>query len=104
MRRPLRWRFFSGLAVAAAADGELEPALAGEGDDARDVNRADDPGLAANHLIDLYRASGNRGRLMAELARFAASHAESDAGRAARKELQSLKEADVRLDASRSDP
>lgn len=66
--------------------------------------RADDPGLAANHLIDLYRASGNRGRLMAELARFAASHAESDAGRAARKELQSLKEADVRLDASRSDP
>ncbi|MGE5927853.1 MAG: tetratricopeptide repeat protein [Gemmatimonadota bacterium] len=54
--------------------------------------RTGQPGLAANQLIDLYRASGNRGRLMAELARFAADHPETDAGRAARKELQSLKE------------
>jgi hypothetical protein len=66
--------------------------------------RAGDPGLAANQLIDLYRTSGNRGRLMAELARFAASHPNSDAGRAARKELHSLKDADGGLDANLSDP
>lgn len=66
--------------------------------------RARNPGVAANQLIDLYRASGNRGRLMAELARFAASHAESDAGRAARKELQLLKESPLRLDAGPADP
>ena len=54
--------------------------------------RAGDPSLAANQLIDLYRASKNRGRLMAELSRFADGQRDTDAGRAARKELQLLKE------------
>lgn len=54
--------------------------------------RAGDPGLAANPLIDLYRATGNQGRLMAELARFATIHRGTPAGTAARNELQSLKE------------
>lgn len=54
--------------------------------------RSGDPNAAANQLIDLYRATGNRGRLMAELARFAAAHPGTPAGEAARKELQFLKE------------
>ena len=62
--------------------------------------RANDPGAVANQLIDLYRATGNRGRLMAELARFSAKHADTPAGAAARKELQVLKENDARPDGS----
>jgi hypothetical protein len=54
--------------------------------------RAGDPSLAANQLIDLYRASNNRGRLMAELARFADGRRDSAAAHAARKELRRLKE------------
>ncbi|HEU4829850.1 MAG TPA: hypothetical protein VFT04_11710 [Gemmatimonadales bacterium] len=54
--------------------------------------RSADPGAAANQLIDLYRATGNRGRLMAELARYSALHADTAAGAAARKELQLLKD------------
>ena len=56
--------------------------------------RSGNPGAMANQLIDLYRATGNRGRLMAELARFAATHPETAAAAAARKELQSMKAAD----------
>ena len=56
--------------------------------------RSGDPGAMANQLIDLYRATGSRGRLMAELSRFAAAHPETAAGAAARKELQSMKAAD----------
>lgn len=45
-----------------------------------------------NGLIDLYRASGQQGRLMTELARFAASYPGSRAGRAARDELMRMKQ------------
>lgn len=53
--------------------------------------RAGDPLAVSNQLIDLYRRTGNRGRLMAELSRLSAHHPGSAAGRAARKELHSLK-------------
>lgn len=52
------------------------------------------PDRVGNRLIDLYRRTGNRGRLMAELARFASAHAGRTSGTAARKELQSMKESD----------
>jgi hypothetical protein len=54
--------------------------------------RSGDPTAVANQLIDLYRATGNRGRLMGELARYSAAHPGSPAGEAARKELHLLKE------------
>ncbi len=46
---------------------------------------------AANGLIDLYRRTGQRGRLMVELARFAERHRGSAAGDAAQRELVALK-------------
>lgn len=46
---------------------------------------------ATNALIDLYRETGNRGGLMAELARFSAANAGSTAAEAARRELAALK-------------
>jgi len=46
----------------------------------------------ANALIDLYRASGQPGREMAELARFAERFAGTEAGAKARAALQRLKE------------
>ena len=54
--------------------------------------RSGDPNAAANQLIDLYRATGDRGRLMRELARYSAVHQGTPAGEAARKELHFLKE------------
>ena len=54
--------------------------------------RSGDPLAMTNQLIDLYRLTGNRGRLMAELARLSAHQPTSAAGQAARKELHSLKE------------
>lgn len=45
----------------------------------------------ANGLIDLYRASGQTGRLMTELARFAEAYPSTRAGQDARRELQDLK-------------
>ena len=53
-----------------------------------------DPDRVGNRLIDLYRRTSNRRRLMAELARYASAHAGHPAGAAARKELQSMKESD----------
>jgi hypothetical protein len=47
---------------------------------------------AANQLIDLYRATGQRGRLMTELARYAERYAGSRAGREARTALTLMKE------------
>lgn len=46
---------------------------------------------AANGLIDLYRRTRDRGRLMVELARFAERYRGSAAGDAARRELADLK-------------
>lgn len=46
----------------------------------------------ANGLIDLYRGSGQTGRLMIELARFAKAYPTTRAGEDARRELQALKE------------
>lgn len=46
---------------------------------------------AANGLIDLYRRTGQRGRLIGELARFAERFRGSAAGAAARRELAELK-------------
>ena len=46
---------------------------------------------AANGLIDLYRAAGERGPLMAELARFAERYRSTAAGAAAKRELLELK-------------
>jgi len=46
---------------------------------------------AANGLIDLYRRTGQRGRLMVELARFAERYRGSAAGEAAQRELAELK-------------
>ncbi|MDZ4675536.1 MAG: hypothetical protein SGI84_13870 [Gemmatimonadota bacterium] len=46
-----------------------------------------------NGLIDLYRASGQRGRLMTALSRFAATYPATRAGRAARDELLDMKQA-----------
>lgn len=48
---------------------------------------------AANGLIDLYRRTGQRGRLIGELARFAERYRGSAAGAAARRELAELKRA-----------
>jgi hypothetical protein len=48
---------------------------------------------AANGLIDLYRRTGQRGRLIGELARFAERYSRSAAGAAARRELAELKRA-----------
>lgn len=45
----------------------------------------------ANGLIDLYRATGERGRLMVELARFAELYPNTRAGADAREELRRLK-------------
>ena len=47
---------------------------------------------ASQALIDLHRAVGDRGRLMAELARFAARFRGTRAGRAAREALTEMKE------------
>ncbi len=47
--------------------------------------------LAMNGLIDLYRRTGQRGRLMVELARFGQRFGGSAAGRAAVRELADLK-------------
>lgn len=44
-----------------------------------------------NGLLDLYRATGQRGRLMTELARFAGTYPDTRAGRAAREELLAMK-------------
>lgn len=49
---------------------------------------------AANGLIDLYRKTGQRGRLMAELARFAGRYAGSPQGDEAARALREMKEAD----------
>jgi hypothetical protein len=46
---------------------------------------------AANGLIDVYRRSGNRGRMMVELARFAERYRGSAAGDAAARELKEMK-------------
>lgn len=46
---------------------------------------------ATNGLIDLYRRTGQRGRLVVELARFADRYSGSTAGEAARRELLELK-------------
>jgi hypothetical protein len=46
---------------------------------------------ASQELIDLYQATGNRGRLLAELARFADRYRDSAAGAAARRSLLELK-------------
>lgn len=46
----------------------------------------------ANALIDLYRATGQRGREMAELARFADRQGHTEAGRGARAALKRIKE------------
>ncbi len=46
---------------------------------------------AANGLIDLYRRTGQRGRLLGELARFAERYRGTAAGDAARRELGTLK-------------
>jgi tetratricopeptide (TPR) repeat protein len=48
---------------------------------------------AGNGLIDLFRATGQRGRLMVELARFADRYRGTPAGTAARRELDALKAA-----------
>jgi hypothetical protein len=48
---------------------------------------------AANGLIDLYRRTGRRERLGAELARFAARYRGTAAGDAAARELNELKNA-----------
>lgn len=48
---------------------------------------------ATNGLIDLYRRTGQRGRLLGELARFAERYTGSAAGDAARRELAELKRA-----------
>ncbi len=50
---------------------------------------------AANGLIDLYRRTRQRGRLMVELARFADRYRGSTAGEAARRELTELKREDT---------
>lgn len=49
---------------------------------------------AANGLIDLYRKTGQRGRLMAELARFAGRYSGSPQGEEAARALREMKEAD----------
>jgi len=49
--------------------------------------------MASNGLIDVYRRSGNRGRLVVELARFAERYRGSAAGDAAARELKELKAA-----------
>lgn len=46
----------------------------------------------ANALIDLYRATGQRGREMAELARFAARNRDTAGGRKAKEALQRMKQ------------
>ena len=51
----------------------------------------DDEFRAHQALIDLHRATGDRGRLMAELARFAERYRATAAGRAAREALAELK-------------
>jgi hypothetical protein len=48
--------------------------------------------VAGNALIDLFRSTGQRGRLMAELARFADRHRDTAAGAAAKRELLALKD------------
>ncbi len=55
--------------------------------------RADDRQrwAATNGLVDVYRASGQRGRLMVELARLAAAWPGTRAGEDARRELRELK-------------
>lgn len=47
--------------------------------------------VVTNGLVDLYRAAGNRGRLMGELARLADSWPATRAGEDARRELRDLK-------------
>lgn len=47
---------------------------------------------AANALIDLYRSTGQRGRLLAALARFAHQYHGTKAGSAAKRELSELKQ------------
>ena len=47
--------------------------------------------LASNQLIDLYHATGQRGRLLVELARFADRYPETRAGREARRRLEGMK-------------
>lgn len=49
---------------------------------------------AANGLIDLYRKTGQRGRLMAELARFAGRYPGSPQGDEAARAVKEMKEAD----------
>lgn len=56
----------------------------------RMVGSPDD--AVGNALIDLYERMGERGRLMAELARFAARHPGTPAGEGARRRLSELKE------------
>lgn len=82
------------LALAAVVAGPLgDPAAA-----ARVYHeiRMTRPGPALEYrvsqaLIDLYRAAGDRGRLLAELARFAEAQRGTAAGAAARRELLALK-------------
>jgi len=53
----------------------------------------------ANLLIDLYQKTGNQGRLMVELARFADRNRGTQAGQAARRRLDELK-AEIQADSS----
>jgi hypothetical protein len=46
---------------------------------------------AMNHLIDLYAATGQRGKQMGEMARFAARYPETRAGQEARRALSRMK-------------
>jgi len=57
---------------------------------------------AANGLIDLYRRTGRRGRLLVELARFADRYRGTAAGDAAGRELRELKAADLTSESRRS--
>lgn len=50
---------------------------------------------AANALIDLYRSTGQRGRLLTALARFAHQYRGTNAGRAAKRELSELKQTET---------
>ena len=49
--------------------------------------------LVSNHLIDLYRATGQRGRLMAELTRMVKDHAGTPMGEGAARLLEEVRRA-----------
>jgi len=72
------------LADAATAEAKYREVLIG-------AATPDQVFRASNGLIDLYRRQGERGRLMAELARFADRYRNTRAGAAAKRELGELK-------------